>query len=268
MATWKSNLLRATALLLLCTVSLQLYFLARVALMGVLDPQSTSFQRSEAWRLLLRDGRIAWSQQWVDDDKLSRHLKRAVIASEDAGFTEHSGVEWDALEAAWEKNQRAQARAEKRNEQLEKRDAARAARTAQAGSQAASSARPRVVPKVIGGSTITQQLAKNLFLSGERTALRKAQEFMITFMLEALLDKPRILAIYLNNVEWGEGVFGAQAAARHYHRVDASALSPGAASRLAVMLPAPKRFEKNPGSGYVAGRAATIQARMAAVDAP
>ncbi|EHR73048.1 Transglycosylase [Burkholderiales bacterium JOSHI_001] len=265
MAAIKQNLLRAGALLLLCTVSLQLYFLARVALMLVLDPQSTSFQRSEAWRLLLRDGRIVWSQQWVDDAQISRHLKRAVIASEDANFTEHRGVEWDALEAAWEKNQRAQARAEKRNEQLEKRDAARAAR--QGVPPAAAASRPREVPKVIGGSTITQQLAKNLFLSGERSVLRKAQEFAITFMLEALLDKQRILAIYLNNVEWGEGVFGAQAAARHYHRVDAAGLSPGAASRLAVMLPAPKRFEKNPASGYVAGRAATIQARMAAVDA-
>jgi monofunctional glycosyltransferase len=262
MAMWKSKLLRAGALLLLCTVSLQLYFLARVALMVVLDPQSTSFQRSEAWRLLLRDGRIVWSQQWVDDERLSRHLKRAVIASEDANFTEHSGVEWDALEAAWEKNQRAQARAEKRNELLEKRDAARAARKGVPPAAAAS--RPREVPTVIGGSTIRQHLV----LSGERSVLRKSQEFVITFMLEGLLDKPRILAIYLNNVEWGEGVFGAQAAARHYHRVDAAALSPGAASRLAVMLPAPKRFEKNPASGYVAGRAATIQARMAAVDAP
>ena len=96
---------------------------------------------------------------------------------------------------------------------------------------------------MVGGSTITQQLAKNLFLSGERTLLRKAQEFVLTWMLEALLDKRRILEIYLNNVEWGEGVFGAQAAARHYYRVDASRLSPLAAARLAVMLPAPKRFE-------------------------
>jgi monofunctional biosynthetic peptidoglycan transglycosylase len=124
------------------------------------------------------------------------------------------------------------------------------------------------VPKVVGGSTITQQLAKNLLLSGERTVLRKAQEMVLTVLLEALLGKQRILAIYLNNVEWGEGVFGAQAAARHYFHVDAVKLGPEAAARLAVMLPAPKRFEKNPGSAYVAGRAATIVARMGAVELP
>jgi len=125
-----------------------------------------------------------------------------------------------------------------------------------------------VEPKVVGGSTITQQLAKNLFLSGERTVLRKGQEFLLTFMLEALLSKQRILEIYLNNVEWGEGVFGAQAAARHYFRVDAAQLGAYQAARLAVMLPAPKRFEKRPGSAYVSGRAGTIVARMGAVELP
>ena len=137
--------------------------------------------------------------------QISPHLKRAVIASEDAGFAEHSGVEWDAIEQAWEKNQRAEARAEK------------------AQTRGAAPAEPRAAPKVVGGSTITQQLAKNLFLSGERTVLRKGQEFVLTLMLEGLLSKQRILEIYLNNVEWGEGMFGAQAAARHYFRKDAVA---------------------------------------------
>ena len=121
---------------------------------------------------------------------------------------------------------------------------------------------------MVGGSTISQQLAKNLFLSGERTVLRKGQEFVLTLALEALLDKRRLLEIYLNHVEWGEGVFGAQAAARHYFHVDASRLDSLSAARLAVMLPAPKRFEKNPGSAYVAGRAATVAARMGAVTLP
>jgi monofunctional glycosyltransferase len=121
---------------------------------------------------------------------------------------------------------------------------------------------------VIGGSTITQQLAKNLFLSGERTSLRKAQEFVLTFAIEMCLNKRRILEIYLNNVEWGEGLFGAQAAARHYYRVDAAQLGAYPAARLAVMLPAPKRFEKRPDSPYVAGRAATVVARMGAVELP
>ena len=121
---------------------------------------------------------------------------------------------------------------------------------------------------MVGGSTITQQLAKNLFLAGERNLARKMQEFVITFMLEGLLGKQRILEIYLNNVEWGEGVFGAQAASRHYFRVDADALGATPSAQLAVMLPAPKRFEKHPGSGYVVGRAATVLARMGAVEAP
>ncbi len=251
-----ASLWRAAALLLLCGLSLQLYFLARIALMGLVAPQSTTFQRSEIWRLAVEKHQVAWSQTWVDDAQIGAALHRAVIASEDAGFVDHSGVEWDALEKAWEKNQRAEAAAGRRQAERDKRPAASA------------SAKARVEPKLVGGSTISQQLAKNLFLSGERTALRKAQEFVLTLTLEALLGKRRILEIYLNHVEWGEGVFGAQAAARHYFRQDAARLDNAAAARLAVMLPAPKRFEKNPGSAYVQGRAATILARMPAVALP
>lgn len=254
---------RLLALIALSLLSLQLYFFARVALMAVVAPESTAFQRSEAYRLAVDKHEILWSQQWVPDDRISPHLKRAVIASEDAGFSEHSGVEWDAIEAAWEKNQKAEARAERINEQLDKREA----RRAQAGKPPPKPA-PRAAPKLVGGSTITQQLAKNLFLSGERTAARKAQEIVLAYMLELLLDKRRILEIYLNSVEWGEGVFGAQAAARHYFRTDAAQLGAYPAARLAVMLPAPKRFEKNPASAYVSGRAGTIVARMGGVDLP
>ncbi|HEX6721776.1 MAG TPA: monofunctional biosynthetic peptidoglycan transglycosylase [Burkholderiaceae bacterium] len=237
--------LRLLLLLLVAGFSLQLYFVARIALMLAVDPQSTAFQRSEILRLWREHGRIAWSQQWVDGDAIADTLKRSVIASEDAGFVEHGGVEWEAIERAWDRNQRAFAAHERRPPR-----------------------RKKGPPKVVGGSTITQQLAKNLFLSGERTLPRKAQEFVITWTLEALLGKRRILEIYLNSVEWGEGVFGAQAAARHYHRVDASQLGPLAAARLAVMLPAPKRFERLPGSPYVNARAATIAARMGDVDVP
>jgi monofunctional biosynthetic peptidoglycan transglycosylase len=254
---WVKHALRVLALLVLCTVALQLVFAARIALMNVLDPQSTSFQRSEAWRLLVDKQQLMWRQEWVANGQISAHLKRAVIASEDAGFAEHGGVEWDAIEKAWDKNQRAEARAER----AVQRQPAKAAQTGQPAKAGATA-------KVVGGSTITQQLAKNLFLSGERTVLRKGQELMLTLMLETLLSKQRILEIYLNNVEWGEGVFGAQAAARHYFRVDAARLGPEQAARLAVMLPAPKRFEKRPGSPYVAGRAATIVARMGAVALP
>ena len=244
-STLKRHLLRGAALLLLCFVALQIVFALRIGLMIVINPQSTTFQRSEAWRLLTEKQRIAWSQDWVSSERLSPQLMRAVIASEDAGFVDHNGVEWDAIEKAFSKNQRAEARAVK------------------------TSNPKRVRPtKVVGGSTITQQLAKNLLLSGERTVLRKGQEFVLTLLLEALLGKQRILEIYLNNVEWGEGIFGAQAAARHYFHVDAARLSAEQAARLAVMLPAPKRFEQQANSAYVLGRAATIVARMGAVDLP
>ncbi len=248
---------RLLALVAICVLALQIYFVARIALMRWVDPASTTFERSEAWRLLREEGRITWAQRWVDGERISPHLKRAVIASEDAGFTQHGGVEWDAIEGAWNKNQRAQARAEKLNELASRRAAARGREPP-----------PVAAPKVIGGSTITQQLAKNLFLDGERTLVRKGQELLITLTLEALLDKRRILEIYLNHVEWGEGVFGAQAAARHYFRVDAANLSLASAARLAVMLPAPKRFEQRPASPYLVSRAATIAARAGAVQLP
>ena len=124
------------------------------------------------------------------------------------------------------------------------------------------------MPKVIGGSTITQQLAKNLFLSGERTLLRKGQELVLTYGLELLLSKQRILEIYLNHVEWGEGVFGAEAAAWHYFRKPASQLTPMEAARLAVMLPRPKYFEKLPNSSYLAERSAVIASRLVGADLP
>lgn len=238
---------RLAALLLLCFLALQAALMLRIALMAAWDPRSTAFQRSEAWRLLSAPGPLRWRQAWVPYEAISPHLKRAVIASEDAGFVEHSGIEWDAIERAWERNLQAQARAERR--------------------QAAQPARP-VTVKLVGGSTITQQLAKNLLLSGERSVLRKAQEALLAVALETFLSKRRILEIYLNHVEWGEGVFGAQAAAQRYFQLDAGRLGPSAAAQLAVMLPAPKRFEQRPGSAYVAGRAATIVARMGAVELP
>jgi monofunctional biosynthetic peptidoglycan transglycosylase len=125
-----------------------------------------------------------------------------------------------------------------------------------------------VPAKIVGGSTITQQLAKNLFLSGERTLLRKGQELVLTLLLETLLDKQRILEIYLNSVEWGEGIFGAEAAAQHYFRKPAARLSPYEAARLAVMLPRPRYFETRPNSDYLATRANAIVARMGSVDLP
>ena len=238
--------LRWIALCLLAAVALQLYFVGRIALMAVVAPQSTAFERSEAWRITQEKGTLRWRQQWVDYAQISDQLKRAVIASEDDSFRNHDGVDWDALEKAWAKNAQAEQRAEQRK-------------------SAAPSTKP---PKVVGGSTITQQLAKNLFLSGERTLLRTGQEFVLTVLLEQLLSKRRILEIYLNSVEWGEGVFGAEAAAQHYFRKPASKLNAFEAARLAVMLPRPKYFEKLPNSAYLSGRAGVITGRMGDAQLP
>ena len=243
--------LRWIGLVLAAVLALQLFFVARIAAMAVMAPHSTAFERSEAWRLLHEKGSVRWRQQWVTYPQISDHLKRAVIASEDDGFSNHEGVDWDALEKAWQKNARADAQAAKK-----------------AGAAAAKGKPVTRAPKVIGGSTITQQLAKNLFLSGERTLLRKGQELVLTVLLEGLLSKQRILEIYLNSVEWGEGIFGAEAAAQHYFRKPAARLSAYEAARLAVMLPRPRFFEKLPNSSYIAGRASVIVNRLGDAELP
>ena len=246
-------LFRLALCLLLAALGLELFFVARIAAMALIDPQSTAFQRSEAWLIATRgraNGGKEWEQRWVPYGQISDNLKRAVIASEDGEFIHHNGVEWEAIERARQRNARA--------EEIAARRAA----------QAAKSGKPVRPPKLRGGSTITQQLAKNLLLSGERTLLRKGQELVLATALELLLDKRRILEIYLNNVEWGEGIFGAEAAAQHYFRKPASRLGAHEAARLAVMLPSPKFFEGRQGSGYLASRTSTIVARMGAAELP
>ena len=240
--------LRWVGLVVLAFVALQLFFVIRIAAMVVIDPESTSFQRSEAWAQIATTGQVRWRQEWMPYASISDHLKRAVIASEDDSFVNHEGVDWNAIEKAWERNAKAEAQVAK--------------------AQSRAPDRPVRAPKIRGGSTITQQLAKNLLLSGERTLLRKGQEFVLTLLLEQILSKERILEIYLNNVEWGEGVFGAEAAAQHYFKKSAAQLTPTDAARLAVMLPAPKRFEKTPGSAYLAGRTRTILGRMGSAELP
>jgi monofunctional biosynthetic peptidoglycan transglycosylase len=170
-------------------------------------------------------------QQWVPYSRISANLKRAVIASEDANFAEHDGVDWDALEKAYTRNNK----------------------------------RHKVVG---GGSTITQQLAKNLFLSGSRSYVRKGQELIITYMLETLMDKERIFEIYLNVVEFGTGTFGAEAAARHYYGISAANLGAAQAAKLAVMLPNPRFFDKHRDSGYLARRTGVILRRMGSAELP
>ena len=219
---------------LLSAVALQCFWLLRIGFMHVSDPGSTAVQRSEIVRLWRRDG---WSMEWyhtpLEHGLITDQLRRAVVASEDGKFFDHHGVDWVALKAAWLRNQNAKSDRQ-----------------------------------VVGGSTITQQLAKNLFLSGERSLLRKAQELVITQFLELLLSKRQILDIYLNHVEWGEGIFGAEQASQAYFDQSAWTLNAAQAARLAVMLPSPKRFEDNPNSRYLRRRSDIIRQRMRDVAVP
>ena len=210
---------------------LQVYFFVQIWWWVDHNPDSTSFMRHQLSLLQEKNPQAQLQFKWVPYNRISNNLKRAIIASEDANFSEHEGVDWDALQKAYEKNNK----------------------------------KGKVVA---GGSTITQQLAKNLFLSGERSYLRKGQEFIITYMLEFLMGKQRIFEIYLNVVEWGNGVFGAEAAAQHYYRSSAANLGPAQAARLAVMLPRPRFYDKNPGSAYLANRTALILRRMNAAQLP
>ncbi|MEG2279582.1 MAG: monofunctional biosynthetic peptidoglycan transglycosylase [Comamonas sp.] len=234
---------RWLAIVLCALLALQVFFVARIALAAWCNPQSTTFQRSEMWRIWHQSAQHRpWQQQWVDYAQISPHLKRAVLTSEDDGFMDHDGVQWDAIERAWERNQKALERAQ---------------------------TRPNAKPVVIyGGSTITQQLAKNLLLSGERSFLRKGQELLLAHTLELFLSKQRILEIYLNNVEWGQGIFGAEAASRFYFRKSVAQLTAPEAARLAVMLPRPRYYEQNPNSRYLHARTSTILRRMGGTALP
>lgn len=216
---------------LLVVLAMQLYFFLQIGWWVNNNPGSTSFMRQQLDVLQENNPSARLKHTWVPYNRISSHLKRAIIAAEDANFSGHEGVDWEAMQKAYEKNTK----------------------------------RGKVVS---GGSTITQQLAKNLFLSGKRSYLRKAQEVVITYMLEYWMDKERIFEIYLNVVEWGNGVFGAEAAAQHYFGVSAAALSPAQAARLAVMLPKPRFYDKNRNSAYLARRTNLILRRMGAAELP
>ena len=212
-------------------LAIQLSYLARVWWWRDHNPQSTAFMDASVERMRARkaEPKIAWT--WVPYDRISPNLKRAIVASEDARFTEHEGFDWDAIEKAMEKN--------------------------------------RKKGKVVSGaSTISQQLAKNLFLSADRTPWRKGQEALITVMIEQVMDKKRILEIYLNVIEWGEGIFGAEAAARHYYRTSAAGLGPEAAARLAAMVPNPRFYDRNRNTAWLAKKTEIILARMPAAELP
>ncbi|MEN3363706.1 MAG: monofunctional glycosyltransferase [Burkholderiales bacterium] len=212
-------------------LALQAYFFAQIWWWVDHNPESTSFMRHQLSVLRDKTPDARLKHKWVPYNRISNNLKRAIIAAEDSNFSGHEGVDWEAMQKAWEKNTK----------------------------------KGKVVA---GGSTITQQLAKNLFLSGDRSYLRKGQEVVITYMLEYWMDKERIFEIYLNVVEWGNGVFGAEAAALHYYGVSAAQLSASQAARLAVMLPKPRFYDKNRGSSYLARRTGLILRRMGSAELP
>jgi monofunctional biosynthetic peptidoglycan transglycosylase len=222
---------RLLLLALLALLALQLWYLGWVVFWRFQNPPQTAFMARELDRLREQRPQAVLRHQWVPYERISAQLKRAVVTAVDARFVEHEGVDWDALQKAYVEN-------------------ARRGRPAR------------------GGSTISQQLAKNLFLSIERSYLRKAQELVITTMLETVWEKRRILEVYLNVVEWGEGVFGAEAAARHYYGIGAAQLGAEQSARLAAFLPSPRRYGRLRTGPYLDGRTDAILRYMPSEQIP
>jgi len=226
--SWKWRIVLGLLLVLLLY---QAWILVQIAWWVKHNPATSSFMDQ---RLLIMQGRnpdAELQHQWIPYAKISIHLKRAVVAAEDAKFIDHEGFDWDGIQHAYEKNLK----------------------------------KGRVVA---GGSTISQQLAKNLFLSTKRTPWRKAEEAIITIMLEAMMSKRRILEIYLNVVEWGNGVFGAEAAARHYWHISAAKLSAVQAARLAAMVPNPRYYDRHREAPGLLRKTRIILARMKFAEIP
>ncbi|WP_199104141.1 monofunctional biosynthetic peptidoglycan transglycosylase [Aquitalea sp. ASV11] len=195
------------------------------------NPAASAFMNEQLAKLQEDDPEAELRQKWVPYAQISPNLKRALIAAEDAKFADHEGFDWDGIEAAFEKNLK----------------------------------QGRIVA---GGSTISQQLAKNLFLSSKKTPWRKLEEAAITVMLEKVLDKRRIFEIYLNVIEWGNGVFGAEAAARYYFHTSAARLSAGQAAKLAAMVPNPRYYDEHRNATGLMKKTRIIQRRMAFADLP
>lgn len=221
---------RGLLLVLFGFLALQSWYFLHIAYWRYANPHMTSFMEIRLEEMRQSDPRAFIQQTWVPYERISPSVKRAVIAAEDDKFIDHDGFDWEGMQKAIEKNQR----------------------------------KGKVVA---GGSTISQQLAKNLFLSPSKTPWRKLQEAAITLMLESMLDKQRILEIYLNVVEWGNGIFGIEAAAQRYYKTSAAQLGPAQAAHLAVMLPNPRKYEIQFGPRLQA-HANRIQSRMASADLP
>lgn len=218
-------------LVLLLFALVQFWYLAHLVWYRNHNPEQTAFMSLRAEELRQKNPPVKMRHQWVPYTRISVHLKRAMIAAEDAKFVEHEGFDWDGIQRALEKNQK----------------------------------KGRVVA---GGSTITQQLAKNLFLSTQKSYARKAEEAIITVMMEAVIEKQRIFEIYLNVIEWGNGIFGAEAAARHYFGISAAELNAEQAARLAAMAPNPRFYDRNRETKGLAKKIPIILQRMPAAEVP
>ena len=209
----------------------QLWLFAHVLWWIDHNPTSTAFMEAGLSRQQDKNPDAELRHQWVSYDHISIHLKRALVAAEDAKFLSHEGFDVEGIQAAVEKN-------------LKKGHL------------------------VAGGSTISQQLAKNLFLSGERSFIRKGQEAVITLMIEATWSKRRILEVYLNVIEWGNGIYGAEAAARRYYKTSAAQLNRDQAARLAAMAPNPRWYENHRSSRAYQRRVAVISRYMGYAQVP
>lgn len=209
----------------------QMWILGHICYWRTHNPAESAFMVDRLEALQDKQPEAKLRHRWIPYSQISDSLKRALIASEDARFLDHSGFDWDGIEEAFKKNQQ----------------------------------RGRIIA---GGSTISQQLAKNLFLSSARTPWRKGEEALITIMIEKLMSKRRILDIYLNVIEWGNGVFGAEAAARYYFGCAAAALSPEQAARLAAMVPRPRFYDRNRDAPRLERKTRAILARMSHVQLP
>jgi monofunctional biosynthetic peptidoglycan transglycosylase len=227
----KGLIWRGLLALLILIVVYQLWIFLHICWWINHNPSTSAFMKTQLQVLQAKDPDAELRHKWVDYRGISPNLKRAVIAAEDSTFIAHEGFDWDGIQKAYEKN-------------LRKRKI------------------------VAGGSTISQQLAKNLFLSTRRTPWRKLEEAMITMMLEKMLSKRRIYEIYLNIIEWGNGVFGAEAAAKHYFKNNAANLTGWQAARLAAMIPNPRFYDGHQGARGLSRRTGIIQARMYSVAVP
>jgi monofunctional biosynthetic peptidoglycan transglycosylase len=213
------------------------------------NPSSTSLIDARADEARLKGQEPRQEKAWVPLDRISPNLQRAVLAGEDTNFVYHRGFDYQAIQRAWEQGQREAAKEAKKEGEDDDWI-------------------PNLPEFKRGGSTISQQLAKNLFLSGEKTPWRKLQEAVITFMLEKVMSKRRILEIYLNVIEWGNGVFGAEAATRYYYGVSASSLSAEQSARLAAMIPNPRFYDLNRNTPWLLKKTGIILRRMPSTTVP